>query len=199
MLTRRNVWLVGLTIVLLLFVVAIQNAVPDVDEDSNAWAPSRKVSGELDSPVKLRAGTVELSNLRVARSLVDGSLGTFKTSGIWVVVKYTYTASLEAEQMMAKLVTADGVVYNATARLPTLGVSYIIDGDPEIPVTSTLAFEVPKQDLAGSAVTMGAEIGSNIIGDAVWDTEAVVSLQLGRRKADDLVASAPSTLFVKDF
>lgn len=193
-LTRDNTVLVVASCAILVLVVLTQLARPATEFDSNAFAPSFKVTGTIGEPVELRSGTVTLSGLRLARTLQPTS-GTdddkpLETPGVWVLVDYRFVAARKPESLQPKLVTIDHRVYRPSSR-PGSTTETALLGEPSFPEEGTLAFEVPRNALSGSSVTFGAD---SPFGDALWDTKAVISLDIGDDEATRLVRRAPATL-----
>lgn len=193
-LTRQNGLLVLVSLAILVMVVLTQQARPAVEFDSNAFAPSTKVPGEVGEPVELRVGTITVTNLRLARAVQPtGSLEDKKpitTPGVWVVVDYRFVGARKAESLQPKLVTVDHKSYRPSSR-PGSDVTTSVLGQPGFPDEGTLAFEVPRQALAGSSITFGAD---SPFGDSLWDTKAVVSLGVDDARAAQLIRRAPANL-----
>lgn len=193
-LTRQKALMALLSIALLLLAIGIQKAEPP--DESNAFAPSFKIQASLGEPIALREGTLTFDNLRVARSLQGGegrTNGSFTSSGLWVVVDYTFHPRRKAGSMSVLLQTTDHTTYRASLRL---GLSSIT-GDPGFPTKGTIPFEVHRSPttLSGARLLVGS---TTAFGVPLWDTQGVVPLRIDDTRATHLVRDAPATLTIHE-
>lgn len=193
-LTRQKALMVLVSLGLLVLVVGLDKA--KQPDEANAFAPSVKRQAAFGKPLEMREGKVTFTRIRVARSVQSGS-GTFKkqinTSGIWVVVDYKFTAVREPASMDVALNSRDHDIYGATDR-GDLSTKSSISGDPGFPTSGTFLFELPKNRLAGSYLTIGT--GATYGGWPEWDDEGVVPLGIDEARAKTLAQNASPLLNV---
>lgn len=191
-LTRQKALMVLLSLGLVALIVGLDKAKqPDI---ANMFAPSIKHQAAFGQPLTLREGTVRFTRIRVAKSVQAGS-GILKqqinTSGIWVVVDYTFTAVRESAYMDVALNSRDNATYKASDRRQ-LSSKSSISGDPGFPVSGSFLFEMPKDRIAGSYLT----VGESSFGWPLWDDEGIVPLGIDDARAKTLVRNAPALLNV---
>jgi hypothetical protein len=192
-LTRQKALMVLLSLGLIALIIGLDKAKqPDV---SNMFAPSIKHQAAFGQPLTLREGTVRFTRIRAAKSVQVGS-GILKkqvnTSGIWLIVDYTFTATRESAFMDVALNSRDNASYAASDRGGLAGKSDI-SGDPGFPVTGSFLFELPKSRIAGAYLAVGAD---SFGGWPLWDDEGIVSLGIDDAKAQSLVRNAPAMVNV---
>lgn len=193
-LTRQKALMVLLSLGLVALIIGLDKAKqPDI---SNMFAPSIKHQAAFGQPVTLREGTVKFTRVRMAKSVQVGSGITKKqvnTSGIWMVVDYTFTAARESAFMAVALNGRDNATYDASDR-GGLSSKSDISGDPGFPVSGSFLFEMPRDHIAGSYLT----VGDSGFGWPLWDDEGVVPLGIDDAEARSMVQKAPDLLSVGD-
>lgn len=192
-LTRQKALMMLLSLGLIALIVGLDKAKqPDI---SNMFAPSIKHQAAFGQPLTIRQGTVRFTRVRVAKSVQVGSdilKKQVNTSGIWVIVDYTFTARRESAYLGVALNSRDNATYGASDR-GGLSAKDSISGDPGFPVTGSFLFEMPKDRIAGSYLT----VGQSSLGDwPLWDDEGIVPLGIDDAKARSLVRNAPALLSV---
>lgn len=192
-LTRQKALMVLLSLGLVALIVGLDKAKqPDI---ANMFAPSIKHQAALGKPLTIREGTVRFTRIRMAKSVQVGS-GILKkqvnTSGIWVVVDYRFTAVRESADLAIQLNSRDNAAYEASDRGGLVGKDDI-SGDPGFPVSGSILFEMPKDRIAGSYITVGEWSG---FGWPLWDDEGVVPLGIDDAEARSMVQNAPALLNV---
>ena len=152
---------------------------------------ARAVALANDSPYGL-GGAVFGSDLARARSVAGRypDLGDepITTSGIFVIVYATVTSLEKPIQLdYAELRTADGLSYQATARLD-LGIKNEAALQALFPTPRVFAFEVPPAKLVGARLVTGHWYAPFI---RVYVPEVSIDLGLTARTTPTLLAGAP--------
>lgn len=93
--------------------------------------------------------------------------------------------------MDVTLNSRDNATYEASDR-GGLSSESNISGDPGFPVSGSFLFEMPKDRIAGSYLT----VGESSFGWPLWDDEGVVPLGIDDARANSLVRNAPALLNV---
>lgn len=192
-LTKQKALMVLLSIGLIALIIGLDKAKqPDI---SNMFAPSIKHQAAFGQPLTLREGTVRFTRIRAAKSVEVGS-GILKkqinTSGIWLIVDYRFTATRESAYMGVTLNSRDNATYSASDRGGLSGKDSI-SGDAGFPVSGSFLFELPKDRIAGSYITVGQ---SSLGAWPLWDDQGIVPLGIDDAKARSLVRNAPALLTV---
>lgn len=179
-LTRDGV-LVGLLVVLALVVgSAITQLLPAA---SDVYRRPYEHHGRLGQAVVLRTGTVTVTGLRSAAQ-VSANGNVAQSSGLWLVVDLTWTASTEPSPLAldgVRLATPDGRRFGG---LPAIAVTCGA-GQPGIATSCRPPLEVTRDALEGATLLVPA-MGS--VTDA--DDLAVVDLGLDAAAAAALVEAA---------
>lgn len=188
-LTRQKALMVLLSLGLVAVIIGLDKAKqPDI---ANNFAPSIKHQAAFGQPLTMREGTVRFTRVRAAKSVQTGS-GILKkqvnTSGIWVIVDYRFTAARESAYMGVALNSRDNAHYGASDR-GELSTKDTISGDAGFPVSGSFLFEMPRDRIAGSYLT----VGSGSLGDwPLWDDEGIIPLGIDDARAASLVRDAPA-------
>ncbi|MQA77301.1 MAG: hypothetical protein GEV10_02280 [Streptosporangiales bacterium] len=193
-LTRQKALMALLSVALFLLAIGVQKAQPP--DESNAFAPSFKIQGSLGETIALREGNITFSNLRVAKSIQTGdgfSKKSLTTSGLWLVVDYTFMPQRDSGYMNVSLQTPDHTTYRTSLRGGVSG----INGEPGFKEMGTIPFEVRRSaaTLSGARLLVG---NTGAFGVPLWDTEGIVPLGIDDARAARLVRDAPATLTVSE-
>ncbi|HEY9524061.1 MAG TPA: hypothetical protein VIR33_12540 [Thermopolyspora sp.] len=148
--------------------------------------------GRVGEQVGTTGFTVRVRKVRLARSVAGRypDLGDepITTSGIFVIVYATVTSLEKPIQLdYAELRTADGLSYQATARLD-LGIKNEAALQALFPTPRVFAFEVPPAKLVGARLVTGHWYAPFI---RVYVPEVSIDLGLTARTTPTLLAGAP--------
>lgn len=129
---------------------------------------------------QLRALSIEVEDVRLGTALVEDDT-TLPTEGVWVVTDVTYTPTTQdAGVPMAQIVDQAGRTYRQTR----LGSSSCISTMPDVPLSCSVALEVPADALEGARLRLGANE------DPRYDDLLDVDLGLSAADGEAAVAAA---------
>lgn len=164
---------------------AMQNTTPNY---TRLLAPI-ETTGDLRSFVRGRSVALRVDGIELARKLhgkcLDGDR-TFETSGIWVIVHASASATRKPEMLLAAAIeTVDGTSYARSER-PALCADLLHEENlqADVPVSGDLVFEMPAQALAGADLIAAAAM----FGLAPLDSQLRVRLNLDAEAVSERLA-----------
>lgn len=138
------------------------------------------VQAQVGETAELRLADIEVHGIRVGDQLVGPGM-LYPTDGVWVVADLTFTPTLEdAGLPYAQIVDAEGRTYTNTRGYST---STCGASAPGIPVTCSLALEIPANAADGAALELSPRL------DPRYDNVLVLDLGLDAAR----VAAAEGT------
>jgi hypothetical protein len=152
--------------------------------DTEASAPFER-AGTVGEPLDLRWGTVEVTSVKGSTRIVDALGAVHITTGVYVVVDWTYTAAGEP-QIPAYVAIHDGEGRQFRTSTDRNPFSSGGAAQPGIPRRLAAAIEVPADAVAGARLVVALPANDE---DQRRDDVAVVDLGLTQDDADAWAAA----------
>ncbi|MGI5119671.1 hypothetical protein ACQEU5_09080 [Marinactinospora thermotolerans] len=182
---------VAVSLLLLALVAAAHELVP-APEDVTAPIAHAGEAGEV---VDARGFTIEVGEVRIARTVVEEDLfgeGSRETAnGVWVVVPAVLTSTSTSSRVASPVLleTGGGYTHSAVTRLSSTLNSQSPQLDPGIAVRGAFVFELPPERLTRAVLRVTVSEGL----DTRLAAEAVVDLGLSPAELRRLTADAAET------
>lgn len=113
-----------------------------------------RVTGTVGEQASLRAAEITVDEVRLGPELVGPGLA-LTTDGVWVVADVTFTPTLEdAGLAYVQVVDGEGRIFRATRP----GTSTCNASGPGIPLSCSLAIEVPADAVPGATLQLAPEV-----------------------------------------
>lgn len=149
------------SVILVIVALVLGQLLIDLSPDTDTSHAPFLIAGKPGDNVDVRTFDVKLISARYA-SVVKSSGIDHDSSGVWVILKIRVTARAEAMLIgYAALVDKSGRTYLASDRVKQTLVSSARTLQPGIPVEGEVAFEIPRDAVAGATVRFARKSGDH--------------------------------------
>lgn len=173
--------------VLVIVALVVGQLLIDLGPDTDASHAPFLIAGKPGDNVDARTFDVELISARYASAVRSGG-ADHDSSGVWVILKIRLNARTESLRIgYAALVDKSGRTYLASDRVRQTLVPNARALQPGIPVEGEVAFEIPRDAIAGASVQFAKKSG-----DRRMDAMATIELPGGFELDTTTATLAPS-------